>query len=160
MASRMLSDLEPQLEAKARAFLAKCEEKGLPVHITCTGRTRREQQALYAQGRESLEMVNQKRLACGLWMLKPEDNMRPVTWTLESRHIVEFDQATGAMTKKARAFDVALVRDKQFVWELKVDINDNDIPDWDEIGRVGEACGLVWGGSWKKPDRPHFQDTD
>jgi len=29
---------------------------------------------------------------------------------------------------------------------------------WDEVGEIGEACGLEWGGRWKKPDKPHFED--
>lgn len=28
---------------------------------------------------------------------------------------------------------------------------------WDEIGRIGEACGLVWGGRWKQRDLGHFE---
>lgn len=159
MASRMMSDLEPSLAKKAYQFLEKCREAGLPVHITCTGRTEREQAALYAQGRKPLAEVNEMRKACGLWMLKDEDNRRPITWTMQSKHIIRLDAATGMALNHARAFDVALVRDKQMVWELKVDINDNDIPDWEEIGRLGEACGLVWGGRWKSPDRPHFEEA-
>jgi len=29
---------------------------------------------------------------------------------------------------------------------------------WDEVGALGEAAGLDWGGRWKHPDRPHFED--
>jgi peptidoglycan L-alanyl-D-glutamate endopeptidase CwlK len=154
MASRNLSDLTPTLEKKARKFLALCEKRGLPVHITCTRRSIHEHEALYAQGREPLEKVNELRKAVGLWALKEEENQRPVTWTLKSRHIV-FDEK-----ERARAFDVALVRDKQFVWDLKVDINENDLNDWEEIGRIGESAGLEWGGRWAKPDRPHFQEAE
>lgn len=29
---------------------------------------------------------------------------------------------------------------------------------WEKLGKIGEACGLEWGGRWKSfPDRPHFQ---
>jgi peptidoglycan LD-endopeptidase CwlK len=29
---------------------------------------------------------------------------------------------------------------------------------WDEIGAIGKALGLEWGGDWPRfPDRPHFQ---
>jgi len=32
---------------------------------------------------------------------------------------------------------------------------------WTEVGNIGIACGLEWGGSWTKfPDRPHFQFRD
>jgi peptidoglycan L-alanyl-D-glutamate endopeptidase CwlK len=154
MASRNLTDLTTSLEAKARQFLLLCEKQGLPVHITCTARSIHEQKALYAQGREPLEKVNELRKGVGLWALKKEENKRPITWTLKSRHIVYEEK------EKARAFDVALVKDKQFVWDLKVDVNDNDINDWEEMGRIGESCGLEWGGRWKKPDRPHFQEKE
>ena len=30
---------------------------------------------------------------------------------------------------------------------------------WDTVGALGERCGLTWGGHFKHPDRPHFEDT-
>jgi hypothetical protein len=30
---------------------------------------------------------------------------------------------------------------------------------WVVLGELGESLGLVWGGRWKSPDRPHFQLT-
>lgn len=152
MASRLLSDLVPSLEEKARKFLAACKEAKLPVHITCTARSIQEQEALYAQGRESLEKVNELRKEVGLWTIKEKEN-RKVTWTLKSKHIVYSPE------EKARAFDAAIVKDKQFIWDLKADVNDNDLNDWEEMGKIGEACGLKWGGRWKQsPDRPHFEE--
>ena len=157
MASRLLSDLEPEIEGKCRAFLVECQKRGIPAHVTCTARTDREQRALYAQGREPLDGVNALRKACGLWAIKEEENKRPVTWTLESKHIVHFDPVTGEMVGRARAFDVAIVKDKQFVWDLKVDCNAEGTPDYEEIGLIGEALGLKWGGRFKTKDRPHFE---
>jgi peptidoglycan L-alanyl-D-glutamate endopeptidase CwlK len=29
---------------------------------------------------------------------------------------------------------------------------------WQAVGRIGEECGLEWGGDWKHPDRPHLED--
>jgi peptidoglycan L-alanyl-D-glutamate endopeptidase CwlK len=26
-----------------------------------------------------------------------------------------------------------------------------------DVGELGESIGLIWGGRWKKPDRPHFE---
>ena len=47
---------------------------------------------------------------------------------------------------------------------LAVDIVEKDNTPWDapagfweSIGISAEARGLVWGGRWKKPDRPHVQ---
>lgn len=34
-----------------------------------------------------------------------------------------------------------------------------DNPLWDKYGSCAETVGLVWGGRWKKPDRPHVQMT-
>lgn len=32
--------------------------------------------------------------------------------------------------------------------------------DWEKLGKIGESCGLEWGGRWKQfVDRPHFQYT-
>lgn len=32
-------------------------------------------------------------------------------------------------------------------------------PLWNRIGAIGQSLGLEWGGSWSKPDLPHFQLT-
>lgn len=32
-------------------------------------------------------------------------------------------------------------------------------PYWAKIGAIGKGLGLTWGGSWPKPDKPHFQLT-
>ncbi len=70
-----------------------------------------------------------------------------VTWTHKSLHI------------QRKAFDIVILKDKKPTWDLKVDVNDDQIPDYAEAGAIGERCGLEWGGSWtaKKKDYPHFQ---
>lgn len=32
-----------------------------------------------------------------------------------------------------------------------------DHPLWDRLGKIGESCGLGWGGRWKKRDCVHFE---
>lgn len=49
--SRKVEDLTPAVAQKCRAFIAKCEEEGIDILITCTLRTNEEQAALYAKGR-------------------------------------------------------------------------------------------------------------
>jgi peptidoglycan LD-endopeptidase CwlK len=55
MASRDIKDLTPEAAQKCEAFLAKANEKlrplNLEVFLTCTYRSQKEQDALYAQGR-------------------------------------------------------------------------------------------------------------
>ena len=68
-----------------------------------------------------------------------------VTWTRNSQHT------------KRNAFDIAILKDGKPTWDVKVSINDNDTPDYQEAGSIGEMVGLTWGGRWKTPDFPHFQ---
>lgn len=68
-----------------------------------------------------------------------------VTWTRNSRHT------------KRTAFDIAILRSGQPTWDTKIDLNENDIPDYQEAGKIGESVGLEWGGKWHPPDYPHFQ---
>lgn len=50
----------------------------------------------------------------------------------------------------ATAFDVGI-----FSADGKKYIDES--PDYDRVGKIGEALGLEWGGSWKFYDAPHFQ---
>lgn len=34
---------------------------------------------------------------------------------------------------------------------------DESLP-WAKVGAIGESIGLTWGGRWKTPDKPHFED--
>lgn len=46
------------------------------------------------------------------------------------------------------AVDVVFLRDGKADWNGP----------WEEIGRIGELLGLIWGGRFKSlPDRPHFE---
>ncbi|MEI6296304.1 MAG: M15 family metallopeptidase [bacterium] len=51
--SRDMSLLKPELQIIIDKFLIKCKEQGLPVLITQTFRTKSEQDALYAKGRNT-----------------------------------------------------------------------------------------------------------
>jgi peptidoglycan LD-endopeptidase CwlK len=44
-------------------------------------------------------------------------------------------------------------------WDTKVDVNDDQLFDYIQVGRLGESVGLEWGGNWKYVDIPHFQKT-
>lgn len=50
------------------------------------------------------------------------------------------------------AFDVVPITNGKCCW--------NDTALWARIGKLGQQCGLEWGGAWKSfVDKPHFQDT-
>ena len=68
-----------------------------------------------------------------------------VTWTRNSKH-----------TERV-ALDFAIVKDGKAVWDIKADINENDIADYTEVGKMAEEEGFQWGGRWKPPDSCHIQ---
>jgi peptidoglycan L-alanyl-D-glutamate endopeptidase CwlK len=53
MSSRSLDDLRPEVRPQVDAFLAACAAAGADLLITCTLRSRQEQDTLFAQGRTS-----------------------------------------------------------------------------------------------------------
>jgi peptidoglycan L-alanyl-D-glutamate endopeptidase CwlK len=58
-----------------------------------------------------------------------------VTWTRRSRHV------------EGRAVDIVWRTPEGVTW---------DGP-WERWGVLAEAAGLVWGGRWRRPDRPHVE---
>jgi hypothetical protein len=130
-------------------------DAGLRYCLTRVACSYKEQVALYSQGRDSLYIVNHYRWLVGLPPIHDPEN-RIITWTLKSLHIVDIEDQDPD-NDKARAFDFAITRDGKPIWDIKVDTNQSAGPDYDEAGHLWEACGGVWGGRWKNPDRPHCQ---
>jgi peptidoglycan L-alanyl-D-glutamate endopeptidase CwlK len=134
--SRKIDELVPELQEKYAEFKDAMEDAELKYIVTQTRRTQSEQTALYAQGRKTLEEVNELRKAVGWPALKPAGNIK-VTWTMKSKHL------------QGKAFDIAMIgSDGKVSWSNFL---------FDKAGKVGESVGLEWGGSWEKKDRPHFQ---
>jgi peptidoglycan LD-endopeptidase CwlK len=156
MSSRKIEDCCPELQEKYPAFAAAMAAAGIPFILTCTARTVREQVALYAQGREPLDMINSLRRAAGLCPISFWESRDKVTWTLASKHIIDLEDNIPE-NDKARAFDISISRDGKPCWDLKVNVNKNDLPDYEEAGKIGESVGLRWGGRFPSPDRPHFE---
>ncbi len=74
-----------------------------------------------------------------------------VTWTRHSKHTTK------------RAFDIAILSKGKPIWDTKVDVNKDDIPDYMQAGEIGKSLRLVWGGDFvderrrPRPDYCHFQ---
>lgn len=149
MASRSIVDLDNSIYQKYIAFDKAMREAGLMYLITCTLRHLDEQKALYAQGRESLVDVNRLRIHAGLPPITAGQNKK-VTWTMNSKHLP-------SPSGKSLAFDIVILDSGRASWDIKVDVNDNEIPDYTEAGKIGESVGLKWGGRFKSPDYPHFE---
>jgi len=140
---KMLAELDPAAQPVFKKFLELLDnDLGDVRYIVFEGRRRMEvQQAYYAQGRESLEEVNKKRKLAGLYLLGNERDNYPITWTLNSKHLIGL------------AMDV-----------LPVDSRGN--PTWDlahyrkffeTIRNCGKQAGLECGADWNTPDWPHYE---
>lgn len=158
MSSRDILNCAPALQKKYYLLKEKCEMVGLKFILTCTSRLYLEQFALYAQGRESLEIVNHLRNNIGMAPIDAEGNKHVVTWTMNSKHII------GDKRVKSEAFDIALVDSKNKIyWNTLLDGNNNKITDYLEIAKIGQLIGLKPGAFFKdkngkpKPDYAHFE---
>jgi len=137
--SRRLDDLEPEAYDKCHKFVAQCFAIGIPVIITSTLRDQEFQDELYAQGRT-----------------KPG---RVVTWTRNSRHLPRPESG------KSIAWDFAIIDDtsKKPTWDVKVDVNDNEIPDYLDAAEIARDLGCVAGADFKdaygkpRPDYCHVE---
>ena len=142
--SKKLGDLKPYVAAKAAVALAELKKAGVSCVVTYTLRTKEEQSALYAQGREALKTVNEKRKLAGLYALSEKEN----TYTVTNCDGVK----TMSRHQTGTAIDVVPVQDGKSVWP-----NGND-PRWIAIAGIMKKHGFTWGGDWKEfPDYPHFQ---
>jgi peptidoglycan L-alanyl-D-glutamate endopeptidase CwlK len=155
--SRRISALNPTIRVKYIEFDLHMKAAGISYIVTCTDRTILEQMALYVQGRLSIQDVNKFRKAAGMYLLPSDHPNRKVTWTLQSKHVtngIDNDPSNDF----SKAFDICIVKDGKAQWELKVDVNENEIPDYEEAGRIWESLGGTWGGNFRTTkDYPHFE---
>jgi hypothetical protein len=147
MPSRKIEDLDPEFQPTIIMFEKQLVDEGLTwFKRCCTYRSQAEQHALWKRGRNPLIIVNDAYESAGLAPITEAENKRPVTWKTVSDHTCR------------TAVDYYIERDGRYISDVKADIDDDDIPDWEEFGAIAERCGLEWGGSWqKKKDYPHVQ---
>lgn len=158
MPSRDPKNLTDRMQKKLELFTKKMKEAKISFIITCTSRDVKEQYALWAQGRFTLSETNRLRKMANLPPITAAENKRKVTWTLNSKHLVNLDNKE-KFDDKSQAFDIVITKDKKAIWDLKVDVNEDKIPDYIQAGEIGESCGLRWGGRFKSPDYSHFEDN-
>lgn len=149
-----LDDMHVVLRERYEAFkLAADQLAHVPYMVNCILRTRPEQTALFAQGREILEEVNRLRRIAGMQAISAAENKYKVTWTMNSKHYAD-------MNGKVRAFDVVVLKNGRVPsWDLKWDGDKDNIGDYEELARCAEMVGLVAGGH-AFGDWPHFQLPD
>jgi hypothetical protein len=149
MASRDIADLTPRMQAKILALEALLRAHfGDLFRRSCTYRSQEEQSALWMRGRYSLPVVNTHYGLVGLPPITEKENKTSVTWTHNSVHT------------KREAVDYFVLREGKYCNDIKIDTDGDNMPDWEEFGKIANSCGLNWGGFWKKPDYPHVEWRD
>lgn len=125
----MLSDLHPQARSRAERMLAHASAAGIVLLVTSTYRSAEEQAALFAQGRTAPGPI--------VTSAKPGSSYHNVR----------------------RAIDVAILSPETGTLDWRWMGSAAAMPLWERLARLAEGLGLHWGGRWKRPDRPHFEDT-
>ncbi|MBB5017408.1 peptidoglycan L-alanyl-D-glutamate endopeptidase CwlK [Chitinivorax tropicus] len=130
MPSRLIEDLHPDLQPLCREFLKRCQAAGLDILITCTYRSRAEQDQLYAQGRDG---------NTGARVTNARGGQSAHNFTLQGR-------------PAARAFDIVPMVGGKPMWRATH-------PAWQQAGAIGMTLGLNWYGRPGAPFReyPHFE---
>lgn len=147
-----LNSLTPTLYEKLKEFYRRALGIGIPIIVTCTDRTKLMQRALFAQGRESFAKTNNLRKQAGMYLISEKENSYKVTWTHKSKHIPK--RPGGLVT----AFDIAVLYEGKPIW-TKVNVNNNEVPDYEELAQIGRDLGLRCGADFKNPDWVHFEEV-
>lgn len=129
MASRNINDLHPDLQPLCREFMAQAAHRGIDVLITCTWRSPKEQDELYAQGRE-----------------KPGHIVTRARGGQSSHNFMIDDKPA------SKAFDVVPLVSGKPMWS-------DGHPSWQKLGEIGVGLGLNWYGipGAKFYEKPHFE---
>ena len=145
---RDASVLVPAVRRRLEKLQAAGRQREIEFMITFTLRTEAEQLALFAQGRKKVDEVNRLRHDAGLPPITAAEN-RIVTKVLTSIH------------QFGCAFDIALLDPEtgRPTWDISADFNKDGVPDYEELGKLGEEAGLRWGGTFKFRDYCHFEYT-
>jgi len=140
-----LSLLIPALETKVRDALLEMRDDPALSALGVTGigvsETLREvavQMAYYSRGRMHRPDVQAMYKAAGLYAIRDGDTQKTITWTLDSKHL------------HGEAVDLVPQRSGEVWWNAPLEV-------WTRMGEIGMDHGLVWGGTWKNKDCPHFE---
>ncbi|MFZ0074965.1 M15 family peptidase [Exiguobacterium sp. RIT452] len=126
-----LKNLHPAVEAGAKDLIRLSHScYNIDIRITQGYRTKKQQDALYDQGRS------------------------------RAGEIVTNARGGESMHNYGLAFDFVQMVDGDISYDLEYDGNNSGKSDWREVAAVGKALGFEWGGDWKRfVDYPHFEMT-
>jgi peptidoglycan LD-endopeptidase CwlK len=136
MADRNPLDLDPALQPLCQKFIEACGAVGIKVGVDQTYRSKSEQDADYAEGRDANGNV-----------VDP-DKIITCAKGGESPHNCVDDDGKPA----ARAFDFFIYASD----DTTLDWDDED-PSWQKAIRIGEAIGLISGSKFPMRDYAHME---
>lgn len=167
MSSRKLEDTIPEMGEFANRLIERMKiDLDVKVIVTSVSRDYEEQVALYAQGRQPLDEINQLRKFAGMSPIELAESKRKVTWTLSSKHIVKL-RNEDISDDLSRAIDFGILDSNgKYRGDDKADVNSDNKSDYLQLGEIGrqvaEELGysdnIRWGGDFSKnKDYPHFE---
>lgn len=133
-----LSKVNPQLASRVKAMAADLAKKGIKVAVTDGFRTKAQQKALYAQGRQPLSTVNAMRKAAGMGPITAKENRSTVTKSKSGKSLHNFGLAV----------DVVPVEKGRPTWKP------SNPSTWNTIAAAAKKYGLTRGPAW---DKPHYE---
>ena len=140
-----LTDLQPDVQAKAQLAIEALKSYEIPCVVTSTLRTTDEQRALFSQGRDPIATVNRLRSLAGMRPISDAEN----TYTVTNADGVNYK----SNHQGGRALDI--VPTDTYGNPIWPPISD---PRWSKISLVMKSFGFAWGGDWPRfPDYPHYE---
>lgn len=141
--SRSILDLDSDIRMMAIEHERRCALVGIDIEFTQTYRTSVEQNVLYTKGRT---IPGPPCVHGGVSRPIGTCQKHPLGATVTAA------PSGYSFHEFRRAYDVGI---KTFPGDLTPkDWYDGP---WGHIGEIGEACGMDWGGRWKRDDQPHFE---
>ena len=136
---RSLNELRDDVRLKATGAIEEMTKKGIPYLVLETYRPQDVQDAYYAQGRYSYDIVCELRAKSGLPAISREEASRKITQTKKSKH-----------TERVAIDIVPVLSNGTIPWAIK-DASIAAI--WMSIAEVMKKHGFEWGGDWDPKDR-------
>ncbi len=127
-----VTGLHPKLAEKIDSLLKEAKARGFSVGMHSGLRTWEKQAELYELGRS---IVNPD----GTTLANPRGAIVTKTTAGFSWH--NYGTAADIVFKDIKG---------NWTWDKTDD-------QWEDLGKIGEMLGLVWGGRWKQRDCPHFE---
>jgi peptidoglycan L-alanyl-D-glutamate endopeptidase CwlK len=148
-----IDTLHPVFKLAVDNILLGMRERGWDAVIGSGMRTHEQQDALYAQGRQSLADVNALRTNAGLPSITADENKGKVTRAKggQSNHnlTTSFVRSSRTSVHVVHGFAVDII-DRQLGWKANAKF-------WKDLGALAKQYGCEWGGDWKHPDPAHVQ---